>query len=147
MLPEVQAFEDQFGLRKVSFDGYAVGLVSVSGEPYDAPWQIMTSSKRTIDNFQPFRCSHSSATKYCSARTLWPRVAHYPETFHKRMLISLSPYTSAFQPLALPCVPSLPQLHRDKDSRPRVPLDVLMHESGLKEVKIPGLVQNCSSIA
>eukprot|EP00439_Symbiodinium_sp_Y106_P039826 s6676_g4.t2 len=31
MLPEVQAFEDQFGLRKVSFDGCAVGLVSLSG--------------------------------------------------------------------------------------------------------------------
>ena len=69
MLPEVQAFEDQFGLRRVSFDGCAIGLVSPSGVPYDAPWQIMTSSKRTIDNFQPFKRSHSSATKHCSART------------------------------------------------------------------------------
>ena len=138
MLPEVQAFEDQFGLRKVSFDGCAIGLVSLSGVPYDAPWQIMTSSKCTIDNFQSFRCSHSSATKHCSARTLGPRVTHYPETFHKVLLVSLFP--SAFQSPALPCVPSLPQLHRDKDSRPRILLDVLMHESGVKEVKIPGLV-------
>ena len=140
MLPEVQAFEDQFGLHKVSFDGCAIGLVSLSGVPYDAPWQMMTSSKRTIDNFQPFKCSHSSATKHCSARTRWPRVAHYPETLHKVLLASLFPFADAFQSPALPRVPSLPQLHRDKDSRPRIPLDVLMHESGMKEVKIPGLV-------
>ena len=139
-IPEVQAFEDQFGLRKVWFDGCAIGLVSLSGIPYDAPWQIMTSSKRSIDSFQSFKCSHSSATKHCSARALWPRVDHYPETFHKVLLVSLFPFADALQSPALPCVPSLPQLHRDKDSRPRIPLDVLMHESGLKEVKIPGLV-------
>ena len=34
----------------------------------------------------------------------------------------------------------LPQLHREKDSKPSVPLDVLMHEAGMKEVKVPGLV-------
>ena len=140
MLSEVQAFEDQFGLRKVSFDGCAIGLGPLSGVPYDAPWQIMTSSKRTTDNFQPFRCSHSSATKHCSAKTLWPRVTHYPETFHKVLLVSLFPFANAFQSPALPCVPSWPQLHRDKDSRPCIPLDVLMRESGLNEVKIPGLV-------
>ena len=140
MLPEVQAFEDQFGLRKVSLDGCAIGLMSLSGVPYDAPWQIMTSSKRTIANFQPFRCSHSDATKHSSARALWPRVAHYPESFHKVLLVSLFPFANAFQSPALPCVPSLPQLHREKDSKPSVPLDVLMHDTGMKEVKIPGLV-------
>ena len=142
MLPEVQAFEDQFGLRKVSFDGCAIGLMSLSGVPYDAPWQIMTSSKRTIANLQPFRCSHSDATKHSSARALWPRVAHYPESFHKVLLVSLFPFANAFQSPALPCVPSLPQpqIHREKDSKPSVPLDVLMHDTGMKEVKIPGLV-------
>eukprot|EP00439_Symbiodinium_sp_Y106_P073536 s2681_g13.t2 len=114
MLPEVQAFEDQFGLRKVSFDGCAIGLISL--------------------------CSHSDATKHSSARALWPRVAHYPESFDKVLLVSLFPFANAFQSPALPCVPSLPQLHREKDFKPSVPLDVLMHDTGMNEVKIPGLV-------
>ena len=105
LLPEVQAFEDQFGLRKVPFDGCAIGLMSLSGVPYDAPWQIMTSSKRTVTNFQPLRCSHSDATKHSSARALWPRVVHYPEIFHKVLLVSLFPFADAFKTTALPCVP------------------------------------------
>ena len=94
----------------------------------------MTSSKRTIANFQPFRCSHSDATKHSSARALWPRVAHYPESFDKVLLVSLFPFANAFQSPALPCVPSLPQLHREKDFKPSVPLDVLMHDTGMNEV-------------
>ena len=86
------------------------------------------------------RCSHSDATKHSSARALWPRVVHYPENFHQVLLVSLFPFADAFQSTALPCVPSLPQLHREKDSKPSVPLDVLMHNAGMKEVKIPGLV-------
>ena len=140
LFPEVQAFEDQFNLKKTCFKGCAVGLSSLKGVPFDAPWQILSSSKRAIDNFKPFQCIHSKDVKHESACSLVPRVAFYPETFHKVMLMSLFPFAEIFQTPAMPCVPSMPQLHREKDSKPSIPLDVLMHESGMTEVKIPGLV-------
>ncbi|OLP93635.1 hypothetical protein AK812_SmicGene24425 [Symbiodinium microadriaticum] len=140
MLPEVQAFEDQFGFKKVTFKGCALGMVSSKGDPFDAPWQIMSSSKRIIDNFKPFKCKHAPGVKHDKASALWPRVAHYPRAFHEVLLMSLFPFAKAFQSPALPCVPCVPQIHREKDSKPSVPIDVLMHETGMKEVKVPGLV-------
>ena len=102
----------------------------------------MTSSKRTIANLQPFRCSHSDATKHSSARALWPRVAHYPESFHKSVACIAISFCQRF---SVPCAAlrsflPQPQIHREKDSKPSVPLDVLMHDTGMKEVKMPGLV-------
>ena len=140
MLPAVQAFEDQFGLKKVTFRGCALGMVSSKGDPFDAPWQIMSSSKRIIDNFKPFQCKHAPGVKHDKAFALWPRVAHYPRAFHEVLCISLFPFAKAFQSPALPCVPCVPQIHREKDSKPSVPIDVLMYETGMKEVKVPGLV-------
>ena len=140
MLPEVQAFEDQFGLKKIVFRGCALGMVTLKGNPIVAPWQIMSSSKRVIDNFKTFKCTHAPDVKHDKASALWPRVAHYIAAFHQVLLMSLFPFAKAFQSPALPCVPCVPQLHREKDSRPTVPIDVLMHETGMREVKVPGLV-------
>ena len=115
LLPEVQAFEDQFDLRRVTFKGCVCPWACVAVRcAFDMPWQIMTSSNRTVEeNFKPFKCTHASSVKHCQANALWPRAAQYPEAFHKVLLISLFPFSSAFQTPVLPCVPSLPQHHRE----------------------------------
>ena len=56
------------------------------------------------------------------------------------MLVSLFPYASAFVAPVLPCVPSLPHCHREKDQRPQLPLDLLMYETGMRELKVGGCV-------
>ena len=99
VLPEVQAFEEQFGLKKVIFKGCALGMVTLKGNPIDAPWQIMSSSKRVIDNFRPFKCNHASDVKHEKASALRPRVAHYPQAFHEVLLMSIFPYAKPFNHL------------------------------------------------
>ena len=74
--PEVEAFEYQFSLKKVSFRGCALGMIILTGVPIDAPWQVTSSSKRAIDNFRPFNVKHNKAS------SLRSKVAPYPEALH-----------------------------------------------------------------
>ena len=58
----------------------------------------------------------------------------------KAILIFLFPFAQAFVAPASPCMPKFPQLRRAKDVRPRMPLDPLMFESGLRNIRVPGYV-------
>ena len=140
-LPEVVAFIDQFGLREALFDGCRFGLLSHRGIPMRKPWKIITSSKRMALHLSQFRCMRGRDFKHDVVEGQDSRrSAFYPEVMARAMLVSLFPYASAFVAPALPCVPSLPQCHREKDTRPQLPLDLLMLESGMRELKVGGCV-------
>ena len=140
-LPEMIAFIDQFGLLEALFDGCRFGLVSHRGWPMRKPWKIVTTSRRLAGHLSQFRCVHGKEFKHDVVEGQDSRrSAFYPEAMARAMLVSLFPYASAFVAPALPCVPSLPHCHREKDKRPQLPLDLLMYESGMRELKVGGCV-------
>ena len=49
-------------------------------------------------------------------------------------------YAQVFTAPALPCRPSMPQSNRENNTHPLKPIDVMLFETGVKEVKIQGLV-------
>eukprot|EP00439_Symbiodinium_sp_Y106_P001003 s10505_g1.t1 len=140
MYTEMQAFQDQFNLKSVCFEGCAFGITSLSGCPLKAPWRMLTTNRRLAQNLSVFECPHDHGTKHEGAHSLWPRISFYPDMFFQTVLVSLYPFAEEFNLPALPCVPSFPQVHREKDAKPSIPIDVLMHESGVREAKVPGLV-------
>ena len=140
MYTEMQAFQDQFNLKSVCFEGCAFGITSLSGCPLKAPWRMLTTNRRLTQNLSVFECPHDQGTKHEGAHSLWPRISFYPDMFFRTVLVSLYPFAGEFNLPALPCVPSFPQVHREKDAKPSIPIDVLMHESGVQEAKVPGLV-------
>ena len=56
-----------------------------------------------------------------------------------RVIIAF-PFAQAFVAPDLPCRPSMPQSHRENDAHPLKPIDALLFETGVKEVKVQGLV-------
>ena len=53
---------------------------------------------------------------------------------------SLFPFAQAFIAPALPCRPSMPPSYRENDTQPLKPIDVLLFETGVKEVNVHRLV-------
>ena len=116
MYTEMQAFQDQFNLKSVCFEGCAFGITSLSGCPLKAPWRMLTTNRRLAQNLSVFECPHDHGTKHEGAHSLWPRISFYPDMFFRTVLVSLYPFAEEFNLPALPCVPSFPQVHREKDA-------------------------------
>ena len=142
-LPEliVIALIEQFALIDALCDGWAFGLVSKDNLPLLKPWRIVTSSKRLATNLSAYRCRHACGFRHAPVEgSESRRSAFYPEPMARVIIASLFPFAQVFVTSALPCRLSMPQTHRENDTRPLKPIDVLLFETGVKEFKAQGLV-------
>ena len=117
--------------------GCAVGVTAKDGLPAKKPWRIVTSSKRLADNLSSLKCSHS---EHAPLEGPWPRKsAFYPKPLCVMMLQSLFPHAINQHVFSMPCVPRRNQPHRQKVvvGYPSVPLDVMVAETGCKEITTP----------
>ena len=132
---------EQFALIEALCNGCAFGLVSKDNLPLLKPWRIVTSSKRLATNLSAYRCRHSHGYRHAPVEgSESRRSAFYPEPMARGIIASLFPFAQAFVAPALPCRPSLPQPHHENDVHPLKPIDVLLFETGVTEVKVQGLV-------
>ena len=105
------------------------------------PWRIVTSSKRLATNLSAYRCRHARGFRHAPVEGSESRKsAFYPEPMARVIIASLFPFAQTFVAPALPCRPWMPQAHRENDAHPLKPIDVLLFETGVKEVKVQGLV-------
>ena len=117
------------------------GLISKDSQPLLKPSRIVTSSKRLAANLSAYRCQHARGLRHAPVEgsESW-KSAFYPEPMARVIIASLFPFAQTFVAPALPCRPSMPQAHRENDAHPLKPIDVLRFETGVKEVKVQGLV-------
>jgi hypothetical protein len=77
--PEVKAFITEFQLKKVDFDGCAVGLVSTSGEPLLKPWRIHTDNLSVLRALIDKRCQKKHAHGIIAGRETAKSASYPPE--------------------------------------------------------------------
>ena len=118
-----------------------VWVVSKDNQPLLKPWRIVTSSKRLAANLSAYRCQHARGFRHAAVEGSESRKsAFYPEPMARVIIASLFPFAQTFVAPALPCRPSMPQANRENDAHPLKPIDVLLFQTGVKEVKVQGLV-------
>ena len=142
-LPELIDPIEQFNLIDALCDGCAFGLAVASKDnlPLLKPWRTVTSSKRLATNLSAYRCCHGRGYRHAPVEgSESRRSVFYPEPMARVIIGSLFPFAQAFVAPALPCCPSMPRSYRENDTHPLKPIDVLLFETAVKEVKVQGLV-------
>ena len=97
-------------------------------------------SKRLATKLSAYRCRHARGFRHARVEgsESW-KSAFYPGPMARVIIASLFPFAETFVAPALPCRPSMPRAHRENEAHPLKPIDILLFETGVKEVKVPGL--------
>ena len=144
-LPVLQAWILEKHLHSATFNGCTVGVTAEGDQPAKKPWRFLTSSLRLAQNLGSLKCTHS---KHAPLQGKYTRLsAFYPEPLCRIVIESLFPHITNQHVISLPCVAKQVQHHRVKlvPSWPSIPIEVLMHEAGVKSLRTPAYVHRLLS--